>query len=1659
MNLDQLKQAGFSDQEISGYVSEKSSNLKDAGFGQGEIDSYFEKSRQTILSSLEEKKFQSWYANVAQKTGLNPNPDDPQHYYDYRAAWKGGISGPDISGHWPSEYKLEGHPRMFIEGINTKTGERVPELAVPYIPKGLPNPLMFQGEPIPFDLDSVINKMDETRSSQEPSLKGGIGRAMWPVVRPFLAQGYKGVAAFNRGLATFSTHLDLIGDYINEKTGGKLTKEGAFEEAAKTYEANATWWKERADKIGVNFIDELIGEAAGGAVPGIAEFILNVPYAAALGAAKARKEGKSEIAGALVEGAKRGILGQMFRAMEPLKQYLRAPLMGTVFGAQAASEGGTPKEVAKAAATGALYSLTSPGGQMGLNELRANLKREAVRIEAEKPRIEPAIGEIKPSEEVTGKKEPEVETPLAAGPSKPESPSGAITGTPPPLPGELTVYRAGREIGHPDTGTWYSQERPEGLAEAKEYKIIPKNPLVVPKAEITNESIPSMSLLEKWFPEYDKPAEPGLLPQKQVMTPEKIDKIVKAEAEKRGYDAIIYGEGKEGQIQYFGKKETAGKGGEVMAFAPKEGFRKEPEVGPVEGEITRRSDLVRFLTENLDIPIRTGRFRDKALGIFKLQEGVIRTKLAKDIEVIAHEVGHALHQFLFPESVSEKGLSASPFSTFKDELNPLASEPKAGQDVTPEGFAEFTRLYVTDPKKAKASAPRFYDYFEHLLDEKSPEAKDILLTTRERYQKYLDQGWFKRILGNISMNPRPGKGYGLDELYRDFWERIYPLRKVTQEMIKGTGFEPYRTWYGSKVEPLPVAEDPYKLARIYPRWPSKVEQFIYRSPFEFETYKSVGEPLDEIWKPIRGKENEYVVYSVAKRAIEKHKQKIETGLLDADVREAVKNGEAEFGETFRKNVDYRDNVLKYFKDSGMIDEEIYGKFKEMNKDYVPFFRIFEEQKETGVGKALEAFQPIKKMTGSWADIQNPMESDLKNTILLMNMAERNAIGQAFVNLSKVKTGLGKFIEKLPIPIKPTKVGIEEIFNKPELEAMAEAGIVPDESFTIFRPNSFNPEKNVISVWFDGKKENYKIPQELADIWSGFDKEGITAVVKLLSYPAKWLRAGATLTPEFAGRNVLRDMVIDFVQTPLSFPGVDFAKGIGHWAKKDEVFQDWYKGGGPHSAMVSMDRDYLKDNIGKILQDSPIAGHLKHPLELMQIISEVSEAATRLGVFEREAGKEGRTKEDILRGAYASAEATVDFRRFGAITKSWSAITAFWNPNMQGLDRMVREFRDNPLPATAKVLLSITLPSLLLEWANHDDPRYKEIPAWQKDLFFVFIPNRMSQEQWDSMTSAEKAAEIQWVTGSIWRLPKPFELGVLFGALPQRFLRYMLDKDPHAFDGLASSLTQVATPGIIPTAGIPFVENYANKSIFTGRNIVPLGREDLMPEYQYGPYTSETAKAIGGVLGKLPWIGKDVAYSPAKIDNLVYAWTGGMGRYAMQLADLGLKMAGVTEPIGGEKAVSTLDDLPFIKGFHVRFPGSQAESIQRFYDNYKESNAKWKTVKFLIEKEGRIEKGFEILQDSTMLKLDGIKQALTNQHNFIDMVNINPQITGQEKREFIDMTYMEMIEIAKMGNQIVDEMETYSKKSKEAETRIPKRMILETPERKKSIPKTQPPPFM
>ena len=233
----------------------------------------------------------------------------------------------------------------------------------------------------------------------------------------------------------------------------------------------------------------------------------------------------------------------------------------------------------------------------------------------------------------------------------------------------------------------------------------------------------------------------------------------------------------------------------------------------------------------------------------------------------------------------------------------------------------------------------------------------------------------------------------------------------------------------------------------------------------------------------------------------------------------------------------------------------------------------------------------------------------------------------------------------------------------------------DNAATIFRPSPFPAGKeNILAVWREGKKEFYQVEPELYRALLSLDKESANLFVNLLSKPAALLRAGATLSPDFMVRNPIRDMWTALVYSKYGYKPTDFARGLFSVLRKDDLYWKYHASGAAHGAMVSLDRDYLQGSLRGMLQTSAkerAKTLLLNPLEVLRALSEYGEMATRIGEFGRGVRTEGKTGKGIRQAALSSRDVTLDFARWGNVGKIPNRVIAFFNANVQGMDKMVR----------------------------------------------------------------------------------------------------------------------------------------------------------------------------------------------------------------------------------------------------------------------------------------------------------------------------------------------------------------------------------------------------
>jgi len=868
----------------------------------------------------------------------------------------------------------------------------------------------------------------------------------------------------------------------------------------------------------------------------------------------------------------------------------------------------------------------------------------------------------------------------------------------------------------------------------------------------------------------------------------------------------------------------------------------------------------------------------------------------------------------------------------------------------------------------------------------------------------------KAVLDKVSVGERDARPMSWSKLYTEAIDDLHPIRAVS--------------------------DDAYQLARLTRGQFGKAEHFLEQGTFEFNTLKTNGKPLKEILAPVRDDLEGMRAYLTASRALEIEGQGKKSGIDTAAAKQVVTDGEAKYGKAAAEIVEFQQKQIQYLRDSGVLSDKAYDAMTAANKNYVPFYRVFgaEEGGPGGAGKGFGPGNPLKKLEGSDRGIVDPLESIIKNTYAYVSIAERNAVGVRIIETLQE--------QGLKAEAKPPVRGRAEADM---VDYLKQNGVPDAEALIDFVKATAADDGTTISAWKDGKRISVETGDAaLVQAFRGLDEQSVGLLTKIFAVPARTLRAGAVLSPDFMARNVTRDFMTAFINSKGVFSPLDTIKGAKSYLGKDDVYSNWVKSGGANATMVALDRRYMQESLSKLTAETGLGTRawnvVSHPIEStlkpLRMMSELLENATRIGEFKKALG-EGASKEAMQSAAYASREVTLDFARIGARMRGYNMVTAFANAQIQGMDRIGRAFIDRPVNTTAKVAGGIVLPSVLLWYANHGDQRYEELPDWQKDLFWIVLTDK-----WEPVSALDAQNKPEHLlrqgkggwevnNGHIWRIPKPFELGVLFGSGTERMLSATLGKDKEAFDGFSKSMQSVLTPSFVPTAVQPVFEQWANRSAFTDRTLIPADVEKQLPEYQYTPYTTELAKKLGQIVSAFPGlreasvepgaVGGPAARalsSPILIENYVRSWTGGLGMYALQAADMALRKTGaLPDPV---TPTPTLADIPFVRAFAVRYPSAGTESIQKFYDEH-ERDKRYFDTWMAKAKEGDADAMGRIEAAGgprMFLRLDAIKEVLSQHSKLVRDVYKNSEIPAPEKRQLIDGLYYSMIEIGKGGRDML-----------------------------------------
>ncbi|MFQ2037455.1 LPD38 domain-containing protein [Aeromonas veronii] len=648
-------------------------------------------------------------------------------------------------------------------------------------------------------------------------------------------------------------------------------------------------------------------------------------------------------------------------------------------------------------------------------------------------------------------------------------------------------------------------------------------------------------------------------------------------------------------------------------------------------------------------------------------------------------------------------------------------------------------------------------------------------------------------------------------------------------------------------------------------------------------------------------------------------------------------------------------TLDLAQEAGLFTAEARAEFE--SEWYIPFFRESED------GDVIAPFKPkgianqnagIKKLKGGEANTNDLLENIFTSTSKLIDASMKNMAAQKTVwNLADT--------------------GLIEVVAKPNMMDW----------------RALKNGKDLITVKLDG--EDYMIRVEDPDLYRAmtfFDRQPFGTLVNVAAKAKRLLTAGVTASPEFMLRNFLRDSLSSWVISKDGFkPVIDSIKGVRKTLAMDgstidvmfsgASFLGGYVNGNDPTAMADTVRKSLRR---KGMTPEQIARYeksiIRNAAHAKGVVADVWEKYNRLGEGLENANREAVYDAAIKAGkshAQAAFESKdlMDFSMLGAARAIQGAamVLPFFNARLQGLGKLTRELRDNPREI-AKRAGMITAMSLGLLAANWDDERYEELPDWDKDTNWHFF-----------------------LGDQHFRIPKPFEIGVMFGTIPERMVRALGDKDTGAQFGKAIARAIGDTFALNPTPQLvkPMVEAAFNYDSFRGGPID--GPQDLAvrAEARYNEQTSLLMRELGELSG----------FSPKQLEHLLIGYTGTMGSYVMAAAD-GLIQA--VRP--GESASWRADEIPLVKAvYRGTGPAKSTQHMEDFYRMLNEVNQLKRTVD-QYRGEGEDDKADELLEEQGGILKARRHLSLTQQQirvlrSHIELLQRDRTLSAEEKRQRID----------------------------------------------------------
>lgn len=916
-----------------------------------------------------------------------------------------------------------------------------------------------------------------------------------------------------------------------------------------------------------------------------------------------------------------------------------------------------------------------------------------------------------------------------------------------------------------------------------------------------------------------------------------------------------------------------------------------------------------------------------------------------------------------------------------------------------------------------------------------PEADEPKIPEQPAGEEYPDA--VKKVMAQIVDRPESvSSGLKPRDFIKSMVNDLDPIDQMVRAAKEG----------GANTPDIPgAAQSPdVVLGNFRNKWAGVARSAFTKGTLDFNTGKVNGESAAKIVGDIPdGNMTALNAYMASARTLEvSDNTGRETAISPQDAQETVDALKEKFGPIAKRVTAYRNRLLDYMTDAGLVDPALNKKMKEGAAVYTPLHTLQDIDPLTGQREGPGGMFNKIKGAEEGSKLLNPFDQVMQDTPRMIRAAELNRAIKSVADFPNFED-YGK--ESSP-PNKMVVAGPKDMMKWMEENGIDMTEISKDDlnGLKIFRPGDVKLADNEITFKRNGQIKILTLQPDMSDAIKSLipDPPSANVVLKLLKTSSNIVRGGTVLMPDFIARHFGRSGIIAAMQSdhPLRTQFNGLIDSMGDMVGDKDAWSKFTTSGAA-SGEVEKLHALLEKEPWKISEETGMldpkntwnAPTSKYALiKALRYMGEVGDSATRIREFKKTGGASVEASADTIAASAAAARAiTIDPIRMGSFVRQYGSATPFVNAGIQGLARMSEEIANNPAKYISRGAALITAPSVLT-WAHgHGDPRYDDAPFYQKAFFWVWPTNKWEAPQSQAdIESRPDHLKRQLEDGS-WevnngitiRIPKPFEPGVLFGSMPEMLLARYADGNPNALNHMGETIAHGILPNILPPLITAGLEQATNHNFFRGGSLVSDHMAQELPGDRQHSYTSEVAKQMAYYIGKVPVL-RDIGpkeaplSAPIVIDNYIRDLGGTGGQLAVQAIDAALHAAGIGDT--QVKPTTTVNDIPFVKGFLIKYPEMQTQSMVDFQEKEDFATQVQNSVRAHAkagDTDGAQQLSVKYASESD--KLSGIQSAVSNANKIIQMVNRDPKMTKDDKRQLIDQTMWKATTAAQEGLKIMD----------------------------------------